>query len=1259
MKSMQEEAEAAAVVLADDSQDKINAMTSIAPLIVGITGPSGVGKSTIAMQAAEKIREAVYCPIELPEFFLTPLSPGQSYSDRDPVSETPANVNFAKTVKEVVRAARQLSSLPTESQPHPRRRVLLVDHYLLLESPELLELMDRIVFLSPWAGVGAPPFPPYESEADSSARDLCCRRRIDRKAARDSGESDQLCRYYTTAVWPAFHRHVGRSAAEMLSSERVGSYDRILLVDGTMEPDFVVNAVASAVKKWCLEVPLQGPEDRLALLEWRTQAVTQTITTLRQRCLRLNARLCKSKEVEHVAATRSHSGSEKQVDDLIMLRDMFTQTVIKTTEGGVCDSDVLEFLKTFASCFSAKKFKAFITTFRGPFSATVSSCTVVFRCLWLTATVQQNKQKAITSILIDCLSTASIEAQSQSQNLGLGLLQAIVDRAYCVAHISPMQQVKLLRVLNLRFLATRWLRTECQLAAVREHVHNLWVTDQQQSSALQFEYELGCSGYFISRQDAMAGLVKVRDLSTLQWYAGDVCARRNAITIATNISPTFAKSIATEWGLISEFPDLGWMAFRARLFGLVKKKKGQLAATMCGNATEHHVFLVDELIRTNQRKAAREVRDLLLAGCPESPVRDVSIPDGDEVEGLQSPFLQLTLPKESIVLVDDGGALEGLIHDIEAVASTNMVDFDDVTTVPVVGLDAEWKPSLGRTQNPPSLLQIGFRHRVYVIDLLSVMAISELRKKLAGAVSALFHSRSVLKLGVAFEGDLRLLRTSFPDLRCFDECHNLLDGAILLQAHSGHLPLRLLKKRTTGLAAVVRGILGQELDKSCQCSNWEVRPLTKEQFAYAALDAISLVLCYDQLAKTNARAAHAAVEAAESVIAGVANVGNAYEVEPLSHNDVEAALAESGSTTAKLVSSQTQIDGGSVGKTLAFKTGSGNVAICCTRADRKIDVRKLGRITGTRCRLLGARQCVEKLGYPPGSIPPIGHRTQFPCFVDATWHREVWSAQGQFILGGGSPYHSLVMDSEALDVLTKCTVVDLHVEEVDERGPEGGGEGFGADGEYSLEHRFLATTEVNRLARWLRVVGVDVSTPSEQSHDVLFRMASDERRLILTCNRQLASRRDALACFLLEANDVETQFRTVISHFGIAWDDSRFMSICSKCGIKGFEGPMSSAEVLEKFGLTMPKKVQANVEHFWVCQKPECRTVYWVGRKYADADTKFRSFFEGDGSPRPPAEADVNLFLAKKTFRRSFRPRDDCDELNDDVEVLFADTDGT
>lgn len=85
---MQEEAETAAVVLADDPQDKINAMTSIAPLIVGITGPSGVGKSTIAMQAAEKIREAVYCPIELPEFFLTTLSPGQSYSDRDPVSES-------------------------------------------------------------------------------------------------------------------------------------------------------------------------------------------------------------------------------------------------------------------------------------------------------------------------------------------------------------------------------------------------------------------------------------------------------------------------------------------------------------------------------------------------------------------------------------------------------------------------------------------------------------------------------------------------------------------------------------------------------------------------------------------------------------------------------------------------------------------------------------------------------------------------------------------------------------------------------------------------------------------------------------------------------------------------------------------------------------------------------------------------------------------------------------------------------------------
>lgn len=1116
------------------------------------------------------------------------------------------------------------------------RRILVVDHYLLLESPELLALLDRIVFLSPWAGVTAPPFPVEGSQADMAARETCSTRRSSRKSGRSAAEAEPLRMYYERAVWPAFRKFTAQSTAVALKRAGSGLYRRIAVIDATVPIGDLVATVTAAARRWCLEMPIEASVDtRLATIEWSTLACGHTIACLRSRLHHVHRRL--AAPVETATPNRSGSGgaAHPEPHNLDALRRSFSKLVL-AEEGEATNSGsplsatavdgVLVFLAEFATLFAAKKFKYFIAALAEPMHGSVSSASALLRCLWLSGTIPQTKQKAITSILIGCLETASVQSGSAVQRLGISLVHAIVARADCVAHISPAQQVKLLRHLAVRGDGTAWLQCDAEVTAFTSHVQAMWTATQLEAAALQFERELGCSGYIVPRCAALAGLAKSRDLSTLQWYAGDAGARRDAINVATTHSPTFAKALASEWRLLAEFPKLGWLAFRYRLSALVKKKNGQMAATMCGVAVEHHAFLVEELVRTQQLKAAREVRDILVAMSAESQAADVDIPDAaNSAAATAAAFLRSPLPAEALILVDNHSTLAEWERDVHALTAAPPSADDPV---PVAALDAEWKPSFGKKQNPPSLLQVGFRHRVYILDLLRLMPDAGLRTRIDVTIATLFQAEWVLKLGVAFEGDLKLLRASFPDLRCFDQCHNLLDGGLLLQAHVGHLPLRRTKKRTTGLAAIVRGVLGQELDKACQCSNWEVRPLTREQFNYAALDTISLVLCLDHIIATNPAAAHAAINAADLVAAGASPQGHPT-IPLLTHKDV--ALAINGCPGAALIDTQDIVEGDvSVGKTLAFKTGNGSISIVCTRGDLRIDVRKLGKATGARCRLLGTRQCATKLGYAPGSIPPVGHRTKYPCYVDAEWFQEVTAAAGggRFALGGGSPLHTLVLDAAALVALTDCTLVDLRVSEVDERAPtvEDGGAGFAArsteyDGE---QHRFLATIECNRLARWLRVVGIDVTTPPDLAYEDLFALAREERRLILTCNKQLAARRDAMACYLLEAHDVESQFQTIIAHFDIKWCNDRFMSVCSKCNTRGFHGPCSAADVLEQYGSSLPPKVRRNIEHFWVCRNAECRRVYWVGRKYADADDKFRKFLEGGEGSNPPAQADMN-----------------------------------
>lgn len=94
----------------------------------------------------------------------------------------------------------------------------------------------------------------------------------------------------------------------------------------------------------------------------------------------------------------------------------------------------------------------------------------------------------------------------------------------------------------------------------------------------------------------------------------------------------------------------------------------------------------------------------------------------------------------------------------------------------------------------------------------------------------------------------------------------------------------------------------------------------------------------------------------------------------------------------------------------------------------------------------------------------------------------------------------------------------------------------------SGDTRFLVTPDCVRLARWLRVIGIDAEVTNiavNIEYEKLFSDAHASGRIILTCDRKLASRRGALACFLVESNNINEQYQTVCNNFGLRFEESR------------------------------------------------------------------------------------------------------------------------
>src|SRR5688572_8594129 len=80
----------------------------------------------------------------------------------------------------------------------------------------------------------------------------------------------------------------------------------------------------------------------------------------------------------------------------------------------------------------------------------------------------------------------------------------------------------------------------------------------------------------------------------------------------------------------------------------------------------------------------------------------------------------------------------------------------------------------------------------------------------------------------------------------------------------------------------------------------------------------------------------------------------------------------------------------------------------------------------------------------------------------------------------------------------------------------------------SMRPRFIADVMVGKLARWLRILGHDVSYSNQYEDDDIVRIAAEEDRIILTRDVRLLERKAVVKGLRIESGDYRDQVRQVL-----------------------------------------------------------------------------------------------------------------------------------
>jgi len=149
--------------------------------------------------------------------------------------------------------------------------------------------------------------------------------------------------------------------------------------------------------------------------------------------------------------------------------------------------------------------------------------------------------------------------------------------------------------------------------------------------------------------------------------------------------------------------------------------------------------------------------------------------------------------------------------------------------------------------------------------------------------------------------------------------------------------------------------------------------------------------------------------------------------------------------------------------------------------------------------------------------------------------------------------------------------------------------------------KFIADIMLGKLAKWLRIVGIDVIYSNKMNDEELIKISLNTDRILLTRDRKLSEDKRLKKIIMIENEHIEEQFKEFFEKTKIS--PSKLFSRCLICN-----EPLQIVEDKRMIKDKVPKYTYLTNDVFSICQK--CGKIYWKGTHRENMEKRLKELFQ-------------------------------------------------